>query len=88
MEGDSQIVIMAATRVLQGTTSSKVSNSWRLSHKLKVLELLLQNHKAITFGHMHRKANYVVDLLANKGVESNCVLHHSTLTQVEEASLR
>ena len=88
MEGDSKIITMVATRILQGKASSKVSNSWRLAHKLKVLELLLHNHRAITFGHMHRKANSVVDLLANKGVERNCALHHSTLTQVEEAYVK
>ena len=88
MEGDSQIIIQFSTRILHGSSSTKVSTSWRLANKLKLLKQLIQNHRAINFHHVRRKANIVADLLANKGVESQNALQYSSLSQIEDNSLR
>lgn len=37
IEGDSQIIINMATKLMQGTPTRKISNSWRMAHRLELL---------------------------------------------------
>lgn len=68
-EGDSQIIINMVSKILQGTPSSKVSNSWRMAKRLELIECWLSSHRAVTLKDIHREGNKVMDLLANIGVE-------------------
>lgn len=70
IEGDSQILIQMATRILQGSPSSKICNSWRMVQQLLHIERWISFNRAISFTHIRRDGNKVVDLLANLGVDS------------------
>ena len=69
IEGDSNTLIIVAKRLLNGQTTEKISPSWRLAYRLDLLHVLLLSHPAISFHHVRREANKVVDYLANAGVE-------------------
>lgn len=68
VEGDSLILINAATRIQAGTTSSKIASNWRLLSRLELLEERLRQPHSILFKHVKRTANKVADRLANQGV--------------------
>lgn len=38
IEGNSQIIINMVTKILQGSSSRKVSNSWRMEKRLELIE--------------------------------------------------
>eukprot|EP00253_Pinus_taeda_P022503 PITA_22503 len=69
VEGDSQILIQMATKILQGSPSSKVCNSWRMAQRLLHMERWISGNRAISFTHVRRDGNKVADLLANVGVD-------------------
>lgn len=58
-----------ATQIQQGTSASKVAPSWRLVARLELIEQWLKSKRAITFNHVQREGNKVVDLLENTGVD-------------------
>jgi len=82
LEGDSQIIINMVTKIMQGTPSSKVSNSWRMEKQLELIEIWLSSHRAITLKHIHMEGNKVADLLANIGVESGLDLHIGSISRL------
>jgi ribonuclease HI len=69
LEGDSQIIIRLATRILHGCDPDKISPSCRLHGLLANFSHHLQPHLSITTSHVKREANKVVDRLANEAVE-------------------
>ena len=69
IEGDSNILISAAKRLLSGQKTEKISLSWRLAYRLECLRVLLLSHPATSFHHVRREANKVANCLANAGVE-------------------
>ena len=69
IEGDSNILITVAKRLLNGQRTEKISPSWRLAYRLERLRVLLLSHPATSFHHVRREANKVADCLANAGVE-------------------
>lgn len=87
VEGDSQILIDATTRLQLGNPASRVSTSWRLLTRLEQIEQWLKAFHAISFKHIHRIANKVADRLANKGVEQNPILFKGSLTSTNDATL-
>ena len=64
-----------AILVIYGSNLSKVSTSWRFGVSLRMLANELRAINATTFLHVRRKAKYLADYLANKGVTSDLSLH-------------
>jgi len=79
IEEDSQILINMATQIQMGTPDSKVATSWRLEARLELIERQIKNKRAITFIHVKREGNKVVDLLANTGVKHDQVLQSGSI---------
>lgn len=78
MEGDSQILINMAKHLLNGSHAKKIATSWRLEARLEAMEQELLSNKAITFNHIRREGNKVVDFMANIGVENEHTLQTGT----------
>ena len=69
VEGDSQITIQMAHKILNGKHVHKVADNWWLIHSLYILQNKLYNQPDVKLHHVRRKANALADLLANYGVE-------------------
>lgn len=82
IEGNSQIIINMVIKIMQGTSSSKVSNSWRMAKRLELIKIWLFSHRAITLKHIRWEGNKVADLLANIGVESGLDLHIGSISRL------
>lgn len=82
IEGDSQILINMVNKIMQGTPSNKIGNSWRLAERLELVEDWLKAHRVVNFKHICWEGNKVVDLLANIGVESNTTLKANVLSSI------
>ena len=65
LEGDSQIILQMATKVLHGKLVSKVADNWKMAHSLEQFRGLLRAHSEVQIHHVKRKANILVDLLVN-----------------------
>jgi ribonuclease HI len=70
IEGDSQVIILLATKITNGSDPAKVSPSWRLLSPLETLRTLLHPSLTLIPSHVQQEANKVVDKLANQGVSS------------------
>lgn len=70
VEGDSQILITVATKILNGRQVRNIATSWRLEARLENIASELQRNRAITFMHTRREGNRIADLMANVGVET------------------
>jgi len=69
VEGDSLILINAATRIQAVTSTTKIVSNWRLLSRLETLEEWLRRPHRISFKHVRRTTNKVADRLANQGVD-------------------
>ena len=69
IENDSNIMIQIARWLEYGQVSGQVSTRWRLASLLDDLCGMLHTHSVVSFCHVRRDANKVVDLLANVGFE-------------------
>jgi len=69
-------------KIMQGTPSNKIGNSWRLVERLELVEDWLRAHRAVNFKHIRREGNKVADLLANIGVESNSTMKANELSSI------
>ena len=87
VEGDSQILMEASSRLQLGTPASKVATSWRLLSKLELMKQWLKAHHAISFKHIRRTANKVADCLANKGVNQTLLLFKVSLNSSSDDTL-
>jgi hypothetical protein len=70
LEGDSQVIIRLATKILHGSNPDKISPSWRLHSLLTEFTLHLHPHYSIITSHVKREANKVADHLANEAVDT------------------
>lgn len=68
IEADSELLIRAAKKISNGTSPDKVSKHWKLFQVFYHIYSHLQTLKTIKFSHVKRKANILVDRLANEGV--------------------
>ena len=58
------------TKLLHGKPINKVADNWRMEHNLEQLKCLLREHSKVYVHHVKRKANQLVDALANHGVHT------------------
>lgn len=68
VEGESQLVIVALQKIMNGVNVDKVSQHWRMSYGIFELERLVNSLAAIVLELVHRKSNSVVNCMANLGV--------------------
>ena len=87
IEGDSQILINMAQKLLQGSPPSRGSDSWRLTAGLELIAHWMQQNKAIVLKHVKRSGNKVADLLANKGVTSDQIIFAGPLTNLNDRKI-
>ena len=69
LEGDSQVILQMATKLLHGKLVSKVADNWKMTHSLEKLRMLLWRHSEVQIHHVRRKANKLDDLVANYGAK-------------------
>lgn len=70
LEGDSQVILQMAEKLLKGKQVHKVANNWHMIHNLELLQAKLLNHLDVKIHHVKRKVNSLADLLANHGVKT------------------
>ena len=70
LEGDSQVIIRLATKILHGCNPDKISPSWKIHSLLADFAWHLQPQYSIITSHVKREANKVVDQLANVAVDT------------------
>ena len=63
-----------AIKIQHGSSSAKISSSWRLDHELQELAVILSQLAAINFQHVQRGANALADKISNWGVLSRYFL--------------
>jgi ribonuclease HI len=76
IEGDSQIIIQLATRILNGQPPWRTSPSWRLLGLLEEFKDIINPNLILIPSHVRRDANRVADHLANKGIDTHSDLIH------------
>ena len=69
VEGDSSVLFQMANHLSNGKSMEKVSSSWNLASRLETLSIIIMAHTSISFQHIRRDANKVVDLLEKVGVD-------------------
>lgn len=62
-----ELIINLVKRICCGSTPEKVSIHWRLFQVYQRIHLHLQNMRTLSFTHVRRMTNKLVDILANKG---------------------
>ena len=65
LEGDSQVILQMSSKLLHDKSISKVADNLKMTHSLELLRTLLQRHSKVQIHHVRRKANKLVDLVAN-----------------------
>lgn len=68
IEADLELVINATKKLSHGTGLEKVTKHWRLTRVLQKIQMCLKGLRMLIFNHVCRKANKLVDILANQGV--------------------
>ena len=68
LDGYSQVIFQMAIKLLHGKPVSKVAKNWKMAHNLDQLRERLWAHSKVQIHHVKRKANRLVELLANYGV--------------------
>ena len=71
IEGDSQLVINVATKLLKGTNVSKVLRSWRFQITVERLKKILDVGLVVRFNHVRMAGNKVAYKFVNIGMESH-----------------
>jgi len=71
VEGDSKLIITLARMIQSGKRAEAIGKNWRMAARLGFLESILRNSPVITFHHVRRKANGVVDAFANHAMKQN-----------------
>jgi len=75
-------LINMVNKILQGSPSNKIGNSWQQAERLELVEIWLKSHRAVNFKHIRREGNKVADLLANIGGESSNALNANALSTI------
>jgi ribonuclease HI len=86
-EGDSQVIIQLATRILNGQPPWKTSPSWRLLGLLEDFKDCINPHIILIPSLVRREANKVADHLANKGIDAKADLIHWQANSSAETEL-
>lgn len=68
IEADSELIINSVKRICCGTEPKKVSSHWRLIQVFQRIQFHLLDLHTVSFTHVRRTANKVVNILANQGV--------------------
>lgn len=68
IEVDSKLIINLVNKIGNGSTPDKVSRHWRLLQVYQRIQSHLQNMRTLSFIHMRRTTNRLVNILANEGV--------------------
>lgn len=69
IESDSELIINTVKRISCGFEPEKVSKHQKLIQVFQRIQLHLRGLCTVSFNHVWRKANKLVDLLANQGVK-------------------
>ena len=88
IEGDSRILIEAATRIQSRSSAAKIASSWRLLNRLEQMEEWLRTPRSIIFKHVRRTANKVADRLANQGVNLDLPFFSGPLSSSNDLQLQ
>jgi hypothetical protein len=64
-EGDSKLLVSALGKIINGASPDKVSKNWRLFVGLEEVAMTIWGTSVIIPSHVRRRANVVVDYLAN-----------------------
>eukprot|EP00253_Pinus_taeda_P012272 PITA_12272 len=70
LEGDSSLVISTAQKLQRGTKANKATKHWRLAKVTESIAELMEGMQGLVFQAVRRRANGLVDYLANCGVDS------------------
>ena len=65
VEGDSNVATQACWKLQQGCSVAKISTRWRLNRILQWIDDSIKEAKGVLFQAVRRKANNMVDYLAN-----------------------
>ena len=87
LEGDSQIILQMAEKILNGKHVHKVVDNWQLIHNLDLLRNKLYNWPDVKIRHVRRKVNSLADLLANYGVETRQEIEIALWTDRKDENL-
>ena len=68
IEEDSKLIIRVAKKICNGSSPDKVSKHWKLLQVFHHIYSHLQTLKTVRFVHVKRKANMLVNRVANEGV--------------------
>lgn len=68
IEADSELIINSVKKIGNGLALDKVSRHWRLLQVYQRIQSHLQNMRTLTFIHVRRTSNRLVDILANEGM--------------------
>ena len=68
IEADSELIINSVKRISCGIVSEKVSKHWRLIRVFQRIQGHPQGLRTVSFNHVRRKANKLVDILTNQGM--------------------
>jgi len=93
IEGDSKIVIDAASKIYTGTPASRVTKHWRLAMVTENIGKMLGEMKGLIFNSIRRKANAVADHLANHAIDHptaplDSCWHEVNIPQLKEECLQ
>ena len=76
-----------ATKLLHRKSVHKVTDNWLLAHNLEQLRSLLIAHSEVHTHHVKHKANKLVDILANHGVNLGQDLTHALWNETIDEDL-
>lgn len=88
MEGDSSLVISVAKKIHGGTKASRATKHWRLAKVMKNIVELVISMNGLVFQVVRRKANGLVDYLANYGIDKKDEEWHNCWQQVDCPDLK
>jgi len=65
IEADYELIINSVKKICYGSASEKVSRHWRLLQVYQRIQSHLQNMRTLSFTHVRRTTNKLMDILAN-----------------------
>jgi len=86
IEADLELIINSVQKIHNGIVPDKVSKHWKLIQVFQRIQSHLQGLCTISFHHVRRKANKLVDLLANQGV--SCTENNVSMKWQELSPIR
>lgn len=59
LEGDSQVILQMATKLINGKKVRKVTENWKMNFSLEELQTLLRHHSEVQIHYVRRKAKKI-----------------------------